>query len=261
MGQKVNPKIFRLDTYNRRWDSYYIEKNKEESTLLIYNDVKIKEFISRLFSSKGLLLHTCKIRYTSESISLIVSYYKVTNCCFILDQEEIVNLSNTIHLFFNKEKFSEGLKLFLKFRDLKLYVNKFYNFKPDLLLGVFRRYSKDNLFNELLEVLTVSLSVVHSSQLLVSFLTVKLKSIKTQNKIMFLCKLILSELIKKELINIRGIKLKVKGRFNKSARSKNKEIALGSIPLQTIKANIDYFQSCAYTSVGTFGVKLWICRS
>ena len=39
-----------------------------------------------------------------------------------------------------------------------------------------------------------------------------------------------------------------------------KDIVLGSIPLQTIKAKIDYFQSNSFTSVGTFGVKLWICR-
>jgi small subunit ribosomal protein S3 len=72
--------------------------------------------------------------------------------------------------------------------------------------------------------------------------------------------LILSELIKKDILKLNGVKLVINGRFNKSPRSRKKGIVLGSIPLQSISAEIDYFQSTVFTLVGTFGVKLWICR-
>jgi hypothetical protein len=41
MGQKINPKIYRLGLFSNEWDSYYIEKNYEESSLLIFYDLKL----------------------------------------------------------------------------------------------------------------------------------------------------------------------------------------------------------------------------
>jgi len=102
--------------------------------------------------------------------------------------------------------------------------------------------------------------VKNSSRFLVSFIVLKLKIIKNQNKVLVYLKLILSELIKNNILKVKGVKLIVNGRFNKSPRSRKKDIVLGSIPLQSISSEIDYFQSTVFTLVGTFGVKLWICR-
>ena len=76
MGQKINPIIFRLGKYNNDWDSYYIEKNFEESSLLLLNDLKIREYLARLFKLNGLILHSCKIRFTAEAISVSVYYFR-----------------------------------------------------------------------------------------------------------------------------------------------------------------------------------------
>jgi len=261
MGQKVNPKIFRLGLYNNEWDSYYIEKNHEESTLLISNDIKIRGFLTRIFMINGLIVHNCKLRYTVESISISVSYFRLSNKLFLTKEEDFIKLSNSIHFFFNKEKvLIKGFKVFLKIRDINEHVNNFRNLQLDSLNKTFRRHLKDTLFEDLLKALIISLSVNNSSQFLVSFLILKLKSIKVQNKVLFYFKLILSELIKKNEFEIKGIKLKVSGRFNKSPRSRKKDIIFGSIPLQTIRIKIDYSQSTVFTSVGTFGVKLWICK-
>ena len=46
MGQKVNSNIFRLGlTNNLQWKSKYIEKNLEESTLYIYKNFKIQNYL------------------------------------------------------------------------------------------------------------------------------------------------------------------------------------------------------------------------
>lgn len=258
MGQKVNPRIFRLSF---RDDSSYIEKSYEESTLLIYQDLKIKDFISRLFMLKGLLVHTCKTRYTTKSVFLAVSYYKMFSTSSRLVENDVINISNTIHLFLNSKNCFDSLILSLKLKQLNEDVYNLDSYKFEISKSLYRRHSKDSLFNELFDILFVSFLIRNSSSFLVNFLVLKLKSIKTQNKIIFYFKLILSEFFLTNSSRVKGFKLSVKGRFNKSARSRKKEISFGSIPLQTLSSDIDYFQSCSYTSVGTFGVKLWICRN
>jgi hypothetical protein len=262
MGQKVNPKIFRLGLYNTNWDSSYIEKNYEESTLLISNDVKIRDFISRIFLLNGLLVHSCKLRYTEVEISIFIYYYKISKKNpFMAESTDLIKLTNSIYLFWNKLNFfSKELKILIKVRDINTYSDNLVPLKMDYLNKIFRRYLKENLFSDLLSVSLIAMLIKNSSRFLVSFLVLKLKIIKNQNKILVYLKLILSELIKKDIFKVNGVKFIINGRFNKSPRSRKKDIVLGSIPLQSISAEIDYFQSPVFTLVGTFGVKLWICR-
>jgi ribosomal protein S3 len=48
--------------------------------------------------------------------------------------------------------------------------------------------------------------------------------------------------------------------LNNSARAKHKRITLGKTPLMTIQSKINYAESTAFTSNGTFGIKVWICN-
>mgnify|MGYP001294315192 CR=1 FL=1 len=58
--------------------------------------------------------------------------------------------------------------------------------------------------------------------------------------------------------NVKGLKIRINGRFNGAARSKTRVFQINKIPLQTLDANIQYYQSISYTLNGTFGVKLWV---
>ena len=177
------------------------------------------------------------------------------------DSTDLIKLTNSIYFFLNKENFfSNDLKILIKVRDIHKYSENLVPLKMDYLNKIFRRYLKENLFTDLLSVSVTAMLLKNSSQFLVNFLILKLKVIKNQNKILVYLKLILSELINKDVFKVNGIKFIINGRFNKSPRSRKKDIVLGSIPLQTISADIDYFQSTVFTVVGTFGVKLWICK-
>lgn len=57
-----------------------------------------------------------------------------------------------------------------------------------------------------------------------------------------------------------GIKILLKGRFNKRRRTKTYIIQEGQISLQTINLPLDYFQSQAITVYGSFGIKVWISK-
>ena len=49
MGQKTNASFFRLSLKNSEWNHKYIEKNKEESTVYLYKNVEIYDYIDTIF--------------------------------------------------------------------------------------------------------------------------------------------------------------------------------------------------------------------
>ena len=60
--------------------------------------------------------------------------------------------------------------------------------------------------------------------------------------------------------DVKGIKVRVSGRFNGSEMARTEWLRKGNLPLQTIRANINYAQENAYTIYGVIGVKVWIYK-
>ena len=56
----------------------------------------------------------------------------------------------------------------------------------------------------------------------------------------------------------QGIKVRCRGRLDGSEIARKESYKQGKVPLQTIKANIDYGFAEAYTQAGLIGVKVWI---
>ncbi|MCX6804662.1 MAG: 30S ribosomal protein S3 [Patescibacteria group bacterium] len=57
-----------------------------------------------------------------------------------------------------------------------------------------------------------------------------------------------------------GAKVSVSGRLNGAEMARRETSAVGSIPLHTIKADIDYAAAEAKTTFGVIGVKVWIYK-
>ncbi len=57
-----------------------------------------------------------------------------------------------------------------------------------------------------------------------------------------------------------GIKVQVGGRLNGAEIARTEGYKEGRIPLQTLRADIDYAQSTARTTFGTIGVKVWVFK-
>jgi len=57
-----------------------------------------------------------------------------------------------------------------------------------------------------------------------------------------------------------GIRIEVAGRLNGAEMSRREKEVQGSVPLHTIRANIDYAQIPAKTAAGIIGVKVWIYK-
>lgn len=59
---------------------------------------------------------------------------------------------------------------------------------------------------------------------------------------------------------VLGAKASVSGRLNGAEMARRETSAVGSIPLHTIKADIDYATAQAHTTYGIIGVKVWIYK-
>lgn len=60
----------------------------------------------------------------------------------------------------------------------------------------------------------------------------------------------------------KGIKIWVGGRIGGASQARTVKISDGQVPLQTIKANIDYAEERAATKdLGIFGVKVWVFKA
>ena len=55
-----------------------------------------------------------------------------------------------------------------------------------------------------------------------------------------------------------GVKIQVSGRLNGAEIARREWIREGRVPLQTLRANIDYSHKIALTTYGTLGIKVWI---
>ena len=58
----------------------------------------------------------------------------------------------------------------------------------------------------------------------------------------------------------RGVKICTAGRLGGAEIARDEWVRVGSTPLHTIRADIDYGFATAQTTYGIIGVKVWICR-
>jgi ribosomal protein S3 len=61
--------------------------------------------------------------------------------------------------------------------------------------------------------------------------------------------------------NVKGIKIQVSGRLNGAEIARTEWLRDGRVPLQTLRANIDYSYKTAKTIYGVLGVKVWIFKT
>lgn len=73
-------------------------------------------------------------------------------------------------------------------------------------------------------------------------------------------------IMKKQIENImqnkdvKGVKIRVSGRLNGAEISRDEKLSKGSLPLSTLRANIDYGTATAFCTYGAIGVKVWIYK-
>ena len=59
---------------------------------------------------------------------------------------------------------------------------------------------------------------------------------------------------------IQGAKIEIAGRLDGNEIARTEHLIKGRLPLQKLRANIDYGQATAFTTYGTVGVKVWVYK-
>jgi small subunit ribosomal protein S3 len=60
--------------------------------------------------------------------------------------------------------------------------------------------------------------------------------------------------------DVKGVKIYVGGRLGGAEIARSEHMEQGSLPLATLRANIDFARATAHTTYGTIGVKIWIYK-
>lgn len=73
---------------------------------------------------------------------------------------------------------------------------------------------------------------------------------------------VLKQTVEKVMANrdVQGVRIALSGRLGGAEMSRQEEIKRGRVPLQTLRADIDFYRETAYMSYGTIGIKVWIYR-
>lgn len=73
---------------------------------------------------------------------------------------------------------------------------------------------------------------------------------------------VLKQTVEKVMANrdVEGVRIAVSGRLGGAEMSRQEEIKKGRVPLQTLRADIDFAREEAYLPYGVIGIKVWIYR-
>jgi small subunit ribosomal protein S3 len=73
---------------------------------------------------------------------------------------------------------------------------------------------------------------------------------------------VLKQTVEKVMANrdVQGVRIGISGRLGGAEMSRSEEIKKGRVPLQTLRADIDFAKEKAYLPYGVIGIKVWIYR-
>ena len=73
---------------------------------------------------------------------------------------------------------------------------------------------------------------------------------------------VLKQTIEKVMANkdVKGIRIRVGGRLGGADIARSEELKKGQIPLQTLRADIDFAREKAHMTYGDIGIKVWIYK-
>lgn len=117
MGRKTNSNILRLGLKKNEWNSKYLEQTIEESSLYVYKNLEIKNYIYRFFKICGLLVHNCKLCYSNQRLEVFISYYTLLKATSEINSNHKFSLKKSMGVSTRKKSLVK--KRLLAIREFK----------------------------------------------------------------------------------------------------------------------------------------------
>lgn len=220
MGQKVHPIGFRLGI-TQKHQSYWCT-TPQKSALWIEDASFLRNYLSKTYVGAG-ITHIEIERRDLDSPSLGVEIHAARPA-----------------LFLGRE--TKGLD---RLRD-------------DLVTRLRAFYRKRNLQDPGEILLSLSIKPIQEPDTYAAVLAEKLVEDLEQRKPF---RRAMRQTVQRALrAGVKGIKIQVSGRLNGADIARSEEVREGPVPLQTLRADIDYSSKSAKTIFGLLGVKIWVFR-
>jgi small subunit ribosomal protein S3 len=73
---------------------------------------------------------------------------------------------------------------------------------------------------------------------------------------------VLKQTVEKVMANrdVKGVRIALSGRLGGAEMGRSEELKKGRVPLQTFRADIDFYRERAHLPYGEIGVKVWIYK-
>lgn len=230
MGQKIHPLGFRLNiTQNYR--SHWFAKSNQYPQLVI-EDQFLRQSLSERFSDAG--------------ISTIAIQRK-------LDQIKIEISAARPGIIVGRDK--NGLELLRK--DLTNKIKK--NRAQKKYLTIFsNNYKKTENQNKQSVQLSIHLTKLANPNAEASFIADFLVE-QLEKRIPFR-RALRQAIQRSQRARVKGIKIQISGRLNGAEIARTEWTREGRVPLQTLRADIDYSYKTAKTIYGLLGIKIWVFK-
>jgi len=211
MGQKVNPKSFRMGNLYT-WDSLWYAPNSGYSQYLL-EDVKLRKFLSEKLKAAGLV----KIEI-ERSVNALKLRFHVSRPGVVIGRGG----SNLDQL---KQEIAKLLKINLNDkRAMKIVIDDIVEVKqPDTSAKLVAERIADQLVKRLPQRRAVSQAIERAMG-----------------------------------AGAKGIKIVLAGRINGAEIGRREKYGQGTVPTQTLRADIDYAHVPAKTRSGYVGIKVWV---
>ncbi len=204
MGQKVNPKGFRVGVY-RDWDARWFARRSYGAQLL--EDLKIRKYLS--VALKHAEVARVEIEKAGENVKVIIHSGR-PGLVIGRKGQEIDGLRQAIAKLIGKNAIEVSVQ------EVK---------------------------NADLDATLVAKNIADQLEKRASFKKVVKRSVAGTMR-----------------AGATGIKICCSGRLNGAEIARSEWVRLGSVPLHTLRADIDYGFAEAHTTYGIIGVKVWIGR-
>ena len=221
MGQKVHPLGFRLGITRNHYSQWFA-KSKDYPELVI-EDHFLRQKIVQKFPEAGIVSITIQRKVDQVQI-------------------EICAARPRILVTFGGQNL-EQLKQYL-LNSLRTLSNKGVSSNPD------RATSTIKLAVSIVKVTNPNTSAGFLSDFLVEQLEKRIPFRRAMK----------SAIQRAQRAQIKGIKIQVSGRLNGAEIARSEWLRKGQVPLQTLRANVDYSFRTANTIYGLLGIKIWTCR-
>jgi small subunit ribosomal protein S3 len=211
MGQKVNPKVFRIGTVFT-WDSRWFADKKRYKHLVL-EDVLLRRELKKRLGSAGL----ARIEI-ERSINRIDITVHVTRPGVVIGRggSGLEELKKFINKFLKERYKSQTLKIDLKVEPVK---------EPNLNATVVA----NNIAEQLIKRMPHKRAVNQSIDRVMS-------------------------------AGAKGVRIMLSGRIAGAEISRREKYQKGTVPLSTIREEIDYAETPSLTKSGYIGVKVWIAK-